>query len=148
MARTKTNTENSTKTPRTQRRNSHYFWIFLKTNIDDFLNDFSKKCWVTALVRSMTFIGGSNQFTAIANLQEVSCKCMLKGYCKLIKGFSVKFYVVVISLFLLVWLVVLCLHCIRLLQTTLLSTHYKCFVRECFRYEINMSRKKVCGNYT
>ena len=35
--------------------------------IYDFINDFSKKRWVTALVRSMTFIGGLNQFSAIAN---------------------------------------------------------------------------------
>jgi len=27
-----------------------------------FLNDFSKKCWVTVLVRSMTFIVCLNQF--------------------------------------------------------------------------------------
>jgi len=30
--------------------------------IYDFLNDISKKCRITALVRSMTFIGGLNQF--------------------------------------------------------------------------------------
>jgi len=36
--------------------------------IYNFLNDFSKKCWVTALVLSMTFIGGLNQFSAITNL--------------------------------------------------------------------------------
>jgi len=145
MARTETNTEISTKTPRTPRRNSHYFWNFLKTNIDDFLNDFSTKCWVTALVRSMTFIGGLNQFTALANfkrsniLQEISCKCMLKGYCKHTKGFSVKFYVVIISLFLLVYVYI---------ALDYYRQHYKCFVQECFRYEKNMSREIVCGNYT
>jgi len=32
------------------------------------LNNFSNKCRVTALVRSMPFIGGLNQFKAIANL--------------------------------------------------------------------------------
>jgi len=30
--------------------------------INDYLNDFSKKCWVTALVQSMNFIRGFNQF--------------------------------------------------------------------------------------
>jgi len=30
--------------------------------INDVLNDFSKKCWVTALVRSITLIGHLNQF--------------------------------------------------------------------------------------
>jgi len=28
----------------------------------NFLNEFSKKCWVTALVRSITFIGSLNKF--------------------------------------------------------------------------------------
>jgi len=37
-------------------------FFFLFFFIDNFLNEFSKKCWVTALVRSMTFIGGLNQF--------------------------------------------------------------------------------------
>ena len=36
--------------------------------IYNFLNNFSNKCRVTALVRSMPFIGGLNQFKAIANL--------------------------------------------------------------------------------
>jgi len=36
--------------------------------IYDFLNDFVKTYCVSALLRSMTFIGGLNQFQAIANL--------------------------------------------------------------------------------
>ena len=38
------------------------FYFFYIIFIHNFLNDFSKKCWVTALVRSMTFIVGLNQF--------------------------------------------------------------------------------------
>jgi len=38
------------------------FFCFCFLFIDNFLKEFSKKCWVTALVRSMTFIGGLNQF--------------------------------------------------------------------------------------
>jgi len=68
MARTKTNTQNNTKTRRTPWRNIHleknYFLCFSDFSfffffffIYNFLNDFSKKCWVTALERSMTFIG-------------------------------------------------------------------------------------------
>jgi len=44
------------------------FSFFIFFFIDNFIKEFSKKCWVTALVRSMTFIGGLNQFNAIANL--------------------------------------------------------------------------------
>jgi len=44
------------------------FSVFYFLFIDNFLKEFSKKCWVTALVRSTTFIGGLNQFSAIANL--------------------------------------------------------------------------------
>jgi len=53
-------------------RNRHleniYFCVFriflflFSFFIDNFLKEFSKKCCVTALVRSMTFIGGLNQF--------------------------------------------------------------------------------------
>ena len=63
------------KTRRTPKRNRHlekktifcfsdFFYLFFY----HFLNYFSTKCWVTALVRSMTFIGRLNQFKAIANL--------------------------------------------------------------------------------
>ena len=34
-----------------------------------FFKDFAKKCWVTALVGSMIFIGGLNQYSAAANLE-------------------------------------------------------------------------------
>ena len=40
---------------------SDFYFLF----IDNFLNEFSKKCWVTALVRSMTFIGSLNHFLNI-----------------------------------------------------------------------------------
>jgi len=72
MARTKTNTQNNTQ-KNVERQDATYnqhntmfcvFRIFLSF-IYNFLNDFSKKCWVTALVRSMNFIGGLNQFLAI-----------------------------------------------------------------------------------
>ena len=77
MARTQTNTQHDTKTLTTSWRNRrleklyfgvfrNFFYIFFF--IDNFLNEFSKKCWVTALERSMTFIGSLNQFLAIANL--------------------------------------------------------------------------------
>jgi len=72
MARTKTNTRDDTKTLTTSWRNRHLeniyflyfsdFYIFIFFFIDNFLKEFSKKCWVTALVRSMTFTGGFNQF--------------------------------------------------------------------------------------
>ena len=60
MARTKTNTRNDTKTLTTSWRNRHWdklyvcvffgFLFFYFLFIDNFLNEFSKKCWVTALV--------------------------------------------------------------------------------------------------
>jgi len=37
-------------------------FFFFSFFIDNFLNEFSKKCWVTTLVRSMTFIGSLNRF--------------------------------------------------------------------------------------
>jgi len=49
------------------------FFCFCFLFIDTFLKEFSKKCWVTALVRSMTFIGGLNH-----NLHLFS-KCMFKS---------------------------------------------------------------------
>ena len=69
MARTKTNTQNDTETRRTPWRIRHLeknyfvlcFFLFLFF-IYNILNDFSKKCPVTALVRSMTFIVSLNQF--------------------------------------------------------------------------------------
>ena len=78
------------KTHRTQRRNIHsennyLFFIFgcfyFDFFIDDFLNNLSRKCWVTALVRSMTFIGGLNQFESISHL-TLSQHCLEKkpGY--------------------------------------------------------------------
>jgi len=42
-----------------------FFVLFF---IYSFFNDFSKKCLVTALIRSMTCIGGLNQFSTKANL--------------------------------------------------------------------------------
>jgi len=39
-----------------------WFLFFYFLFIDNFLNELSKKCWATALVRSMTFIGSLNQF--------------------------------------------------------------------------------------
>jgi len=58
MARTQTNTQNNTKTRKTRRRNRHsqntIFCVFrILLFIYNFLNDFSKKCWLTALVRSL-----------------------------------------------------------------------------------------------
>jgi len=74
---TKTDTRDDTKTLTTSWCNRHleniYFCVFrififfIFFFIDYFLKEFSKKCWVTALVRSMIFIGGLNQFKAIAN---------------------------------------------------------------------------------
>jgi len=74
MARTK-HTEHH-KTRSKQRRNRHreitifcvfrFFWFLL--SIFNYLKDFSRKCWITALVRSMKNIGGLNQFSAAANL--------------------------------------------------------------------------------
>jgi len=40
--------------------------------IYNFLNDLSKKCLVTTLVRSMTFIGGLNLFSAIYNIANIT----------------------------------------------------------------------------
>jgi len=74
MARTKTNTQNNTKTHRTPLRNIHseknlLFVLFGFFYIYNYWNDFFKKVWVTALVRSMTSVGSLNQFFAIiANL--------------------------------------------------------------------------------
>jgi len=70
MARTKNNNTERHKnthnimTQHTFRRNyifvfSDFFIFFF---IYNFLNEFSKKYWVTALVRSMTFIESLNQF--------------------------------------------------------------------------------------
>jgi len=76
IACTKTDTQNDTDTHRSPWRNRDLettiflcfsdfsFYIFFV--IYNFLNEFSKKCWVTALVRSMTFVGILNQFSAIA----------------------------------------------------------------------------------
>jgi len=75
MARTKTNTQNDTK--HLQHHDAIdikkktiffvffgfvFFIFFFFFLIYNFLNEFSKKCEVTALVRSMTFIGSLNQF--------------------------------------------------------------------------------------
>ena len=88
MARTKTNTQNDTKTRTTSWRYGHlekklYFCVFGFFFdfffIYYFLNEFSKKCWVTALVRSMTFIGGLNQFSAIANLTDAFSTFIWEG---------------------------------------------------------------------
>ena len=72
MARTQTNTQNNTKHVEQQDATDiqkNYFVVFLGFLFYFlFLNDFFKKCWVNALVRSRTFIGGLNQFKAIANL--------------------------------------------------------------------------------
>jgi len=75
MVRTKTTqgtTQNSYNIMTQQTFRKHIFLcfsdFFIFFFIDNFLKEFSKKCWVTALVRSMTFIGGLNQFKAIAKL--------------------------------------------------------------------------------
>jgi len=53
--------------------------------IYNFLNDLSTKCWVTASVRSMTFIRGLNQFSAITTLHLlkniVYSQCLLRLGC-------------------------------------------------------------------
>jgi len=76
-ARTNTNTQNTTKTRSTPRRNRHleknYFCVFgfsfyIFFFIYNCLNDFSQICWVTALVRWMNSTGGLNQFSSISNL--------------------------------------------------------------------------------
>jgi len=47
------------------------FIIIIFLFIYSLINDLSKQCWVTALVRSMTFIGSLNQISAIiANLKR------------------------------------------------------------------------------
>jgi len=71
-------TQNDTKTRRTPYCNRHLenktifciFPIFLFYLLFHlyFLNEITKKCWVIALVGSMTFIGNLNQFQAITNL--------------------------------------------------------------------------------
>jgi len=76
MARTKTYGTSQTRS--IQRRNIHKeittylcfsdFSVFFLFLIFNYLKDFSKKCWITALVRSMKNIGGLNQFSAAANL--------------------------------------------------------------------------------
>jgi len=72
MACTKTNTQDDTKSLTTPWRNIHLdknyifvcfgFFIFLFFLIYNFLYELSKKCWATALVRSMIFIGSLHQF--------------------------------------------------------------------------------------
>ena len=67
MACAQTNTQNNTNIRRTPKRNRRpekktifvfFVFSFSFLFIYNFLNYFSKKCWVTALVRSMTFIRG------------------------------------------------------------------------------------------
>jgi len=69
--RTKQNTD-YTKTQQTLRNNYfcvfRIFLLFFLFSIFNYLKDFSKKCWITALVRSMKNIGGLNQFSSAANL--------------------------------------------------------------------------------
>ena len=57
------NTKN-TKTQQTFRKKLCFVFFGFSTFffIDNFLNELSKKCWVTALVWSMTFIVDLNQF--------------------------------------------------------------------------------------
>jgi len=72
MACTKTNTQSDTKTCSTPWHNRHLekniflcfsdFSLFILFLIYNFLDEFSNKCRVTALVWSMTFIGSLNQF--------------------------------------------------------------------------------------
>ena len=47
-----------------------YFFIFFF--IDNFLKEFSKKCWVTALVRSMTFQISKSIFIHLNELESIS----------------------------------------------------------------------------
>ena len=72
MVRTKTHrTSEYTKTQQTLRNNYFVFFGFfwgVLFSIFNYLKDFSKKCWITALVRSMKNIGGLKQFSAAANL--------------------------------------------------------------------------------
>jgi len=48
------------------------FSDFYFSFIYEFLNNFSKKCWVTALVQSMTFIGCLNQFLSLSKPHSFS----------------------------------------------------------------------------
>jgi len=67
MPRIKINTQNDTKTRRTPHDTTDikktifgvvfFIFLFYFIYIHNFLNEFFKKCWITALVRSMTFIG-------------------------------------------------------------------------------------------
>jgi len=54
------------------------FFCFYFLFIDNFLKEFSKKCWVTALVRSMTFIGSINYFRKLHQSYLLLC---LQGFC-------------------------------------------------------------------
>ena len=74
MARTKTHRTSQTRSK--QGRNRHKeitifcvfrFFCFL-FSIFNYWKDFSRKCWITALVRSMKIVGRLNQFSAAANL--------------------------------------------------------------------------------
>ena len=58
----------NTKNTMTQQTLRKCYWFVFFGFLYNFLNEFSKKCWVTALIRSMTFIGSFNQVYAIANL--------------------------------------------------------------------------------
>jgi len=86
MARTKTNTRDDTKTLTTSWRNRHLeniylcfsdFSFFIFFFIDNFLKKFSKKCWVTALVRStllttfVLFVFNLKRQTASSHAQAV-----------------------------------------------------------------------------
>ena len=69
MARTQKNTLNNTKKQYVKHEDATYiqkktiFLCFSFVVFYDFLNDFfCKKYWVTALVRTLTIIGGLNQF--------------------------------------------------------------------------------------
>jgi len=70
----KTYTQNDTKTRTTSWRNRHLekkttyfvffgFFFFIFFFIQNFLNEFSKTCWVTALVRSMTYVFTKKNFS-------------------------------------------------------------------------------------
>ena len=66
-------------------KKQHFFVYF---GILNFLNDFSNNCWVTALLRSMTFIWGWNQLKSIANLtlsqhflEKKTCIVSLQYWC-------------------------------------------------------------------
>jgi len=74
MARTKTHrtSQNTVKQGRNRHKEITIFCVFrffcFLFSIFNYLKDFSRKCWITALVRSMKIIGGLNQFSAAANL--------------------------------------------------------------------------------